>query len=118
MQILVLNALIAKLVTKWFRSTIQGGGASPTIPLEKKSHVLVSVLSSSQSDDLGNNCMATFDIDSAFWVCDNSATSHICNDVKFFKGSLVPADVSVSLAPGVSNQLTVGTVVLTFQDDK
>ena len=82
-----------------------------------ESHALVSALSSSQCDNLGENCMATFDCDSVFWVCDNSATGHICNNKRFFKGTLVPADVSVSSATGVSNQLTMGIVLLTLQDD-
>jgi hypothetical protein len=36
------------------------------------------------------NNMTTFDTDSSFWVCDNSANGHICNNRTLFIGDLVP----------------------------
>ena len=41
----------------------------------------------------------------------------MCNDDKFFKGSLVPADVSVPSATGLSNRLVMGIAFLILQDD-
>jgi hypothetical protein len=37
------------------------------------------------------NTMSSFDTDLSFWVCNNSATGHICNDKAFFHGKLVPS---------------------------
>jgi hypothetical protein len=37
------------------------------------------------------NPLSSFDKDSSFWVCDNSATGHICKDKSFFTGDLVPS---------------------------
>jgi hypothetical protein len=36
------------------------------------------------------NATSFFDTDSLFWVCNNSATGHICNDKSLFSGELVP----------------------------
>jgi len=33
--------------------------------------------------------LSFFDTDSSFWVCDNSATGHICKDKLLFTGDLV-----------------------------
>ena len=81
------------------------------------SHALVSVLASTPLDDLGDNCMSTFDSNSKFWVCDNSATGHICNDMTLFHGPLVSSLIEVSTATGSTNKLNMGTVVLTLTDD-
>ena len=61
--------------------------------------------------------MASFDSDSSFWVCDNSATGHICNDRSLFHGELVPSTFSVSAATGTSETNLMGTIVLSVQDD-
>jgi hypothetical protein len=50
------------------------------------------------------NTMSSFDIDSSFWVCNNSATGHICNDKAFFHGKLVPSIYIVGAATGLSEQ--------------
>jgi hypothetical protein len=51
------------------------------------------------------NTMTSFNMDSSFWVCDNSATGHICNDRTLFIGNL-------TLEP-----LLMGTVQLLITDD-
>ncbi len=35
------------------------------------------------------NAMLFFDTDSSFWVCNNSATDHICNDKLLFSGAFL-----------------------------
>ena len=62
------------------------------------SHALVSALTSTSLEELGDNCMATFDFNSKFWVCDNSATGHICNDASMFHGQLVSSIYDVNSA--------------------
>ena len=61
--------------------------------------------------------MASFDSDSSFWVCNNSATGHICNDRSLFHGELVPSTFSVSAATGTSETNLMGTIVLSVRDD-
>ena len=62
--------------------------------------------------------MATFDSNSAFWVCDNSATGHICNQANMFHGPLKPSNCGVQSATGTSDPLQMGTVVLSVIDDE
>ena len=71
------------------------------------SHALVSALTSTNLDELGDNCMATFDSNSTFWVCDNSATGHICNDASMFHGPLVQSIYDVNSATGFSTKLKI-----------
>jgi hypothetical protein len=58
------------------------------------------------------NATSFFDTDSSFWVCDNSATGHICNDKSLFSGELVPSIYIVGAATGTSEPTLMGTVVL------
>jgi hypothetical protein len=58
------------------------------------------------------NTMLSFDTDSSFWVCDNSATGHICNDKNLFTGNLVPSIYIVGAATGTSEPTLIGTVEL------
>ena len=52
-----------------------------SLPHERPvSQAFVSALATADEDTLGDNKMSTFDTSSSFWVCDNSATGHICND--------------------------------------
>jgi len=64
------------------------------------------------------NATSFFDTDSSFWVCDNSATGHICNDKSLFSGELVPSIYIVGAAAGTSEPTLMGTVVLRLTDDK
>jgi hypothetical protein len=50
--------------------------------------------------------------DSSFWVCDNSATGHICNDRSLFTGDLVLSIYIVGAATGTSEPTLMGTVHL------
>ncbi len=57
------------------------------------------------------------DTDSSFWVCDNLATGHICNDKSLFSGELVPSIYVVGAATGTSKPTLMGTVILCTTDD-
>jgi hypothetical protein len=54
------------------------------------------------------NTMSSFDTDSSFWVCKNSATGHICNDKAFFHGKLVPSIYIVGAATGLLEPSLMG----------
>jgi hypothetical protein len=58
------------------------------------------------------NGLSYFDTDSSFWVCDNSATGHICMDKSLFTGDLVPSIFEVGLATGILTPALMGTVIL------
>jgi hypothetical protein len=42
----------------------------------------------------------SFDTDSPFWVCGNSATGHICNNKELFADELVPSFMRLVLPQG------------------
>ena len=88
---------------------------APVLPV---SHALVSALTTSGEEDTGSTSVATFDSASSFWVCDNSATGHICNSKSMFHGPLVPSVWTVSTATGYSEKLLMGTVLLTLRCDE
>ncbi len=56
------------------------------------------------------NTMTSFDTDSSFWVCDNLATGHICNNKKLFIGVLVPSIYIVGAATGTLEPTLMGMV--------
>jgi hypothetical protein len=61
--------------------------------------------------------MISFDSHSSFWVCNNLATGHICNNKSLFPGELVPSIYVVSAAMGTSEPTLMGTVILCSTDD-
>jgi hypothetical protein len=61
--------------------------------------------------------MIPFDTDSSFWVCDNLATGHLCNDKSLFSVELVPSIYIVGEAMGISEPTLMGTVILCTTDD-
>jgi hypothetical protein len=62
--------------------------------------------------------LSFFDTDSSFWVCDNSATVHICKDKSLFTGNLVPSIFEVGPATGILNPTIMGTDILQSTDDE
>ncbi len=68
-------------------------------------------------DSVNENTTTSFDTDSSFWVCDNLATGHICNDRYLFTGDLVPLIYIVGAATGTSEPTLMGTVWLRLTDD-
>jgi hypothetical protein len=63
------------------------------------------------------NTMLSFDTDSTFWVCNNLATGHICNDKNLFTGDLVPSIYIVGAATGTLEPTLMGMVKLRITDD-
>jgi hypothetical protein len=64
------------------------------------------------SDSLGDESMLSFDTDMSFWVCDNAATGHICQEKSLVTGNLVPSIYKVSTANGINSPSLMGTVIL------
>ena len=62
--------------------------------------------------------LSFFDTDSSFWVCNNSATGHICKDKSLFTGDLVPSIFEVGSATGISTPTLMGTIILRLTDDE
>ncbi len=58
------------------------------------------------------NGLLYFDTDSSFWVCNNSATGHICKDKSLFMGDCVPSIFEVELATGILTPTLMGMVIL------
>ena len=74
--------------------------------------VRFTTMPSSTMTQIYANAISFFDTDSLFWVCNNSATGHICNDKSLFSGELVPSIYIVGAATGTSEPTLMGTVVL------
>jgi hypothetical protein len=55
--------------------------------------------------------------DSSFWVCNNLATRHICNNKTLFSGEMVPLIYIVGAAMGTTEPTLMGTVVLCTTDN-
>ena len=62
--------------------------------------------------------LSSFDTDSSFWVCDNSATGHICNNKELFTDELVPSIYEIGSATGISTPTLMGTVILRITDNE
>ncbi len=64
------------------------------------------------------NLQVHFDTDSVFFVCDNSTTGHICNDIwKFVQGSIQQTNKSLTTANGTGSCLQEGTVKIQLIND-
>jgi hypothetical protein len=72
----------------------------------------LTTMPSSTMTQIYANAISFFDTDSSFWVCNNSATGHICNDQSLFSGELVPSIYIVGAVTGTSEPTLMGTVVL------
>jgi hypothetical protein len=62
--------------------------------------------------------LSSFNTDSSFWVCNNSATGHICNNQALFTDELVPSIFEVGSATGISTPNLMGTVTLQITDNE
>jgi hypothetical protein len=77
------------------------------------------VLAHTTMADISNlDPLFSFDTDSSFWVCNNSATGHICNNKELFTDELVPSIYEVGSATGISTPTLMGTVTLRITDDE
>ena len=64
------------------------------------------------------NTQVPFDTDSIFFVCDNSTTGHICNDLlKFVPGSLQQTTRRLTTANGTGPPVQEGTIKVNLADD-
>ena len=64
------------------------------------------------------NTQIRCDTDSSFFVCDNSTTGHICNDIrKYVPGSIRQTNKSLTTANGTGSCLQEGTVKIRLIDD-
>ena len=64
------------------------------------------------------NTQVPFDTNSIFFVCDNSTTGHICNDIgKFVPGTLRDSGKQLTTANGTGPILREGTAHLLLRDD-
>jgi hypothetical protein len=70
------------------------------------------------ADRLTHNPLSSFDTDSSFWVCDNSATGHICNTASLFTNELVPSIFEVGSATGISTPTLMGNLTLRLTDNE
>ena len=73
---------------------------------------------STLTDLTGLDPLSSFDTDSSFWVCDNSATGHICNNKELFTDDLVPSIFEIGSAKGSTLPTLMGTVILRVTDDE
>ncbi len=64
------------------------------------------------------NQLSLFDTESLFWVCDDSATGHICKNKALFTGDLVPSVYEIGSATGILNPTLMGTATLRLTDDE
>ncbi len=56
--------------------------------------------------------LSSFDTDSSFLVCDNSATGHMCNNKALFADEVVLSILQVGSATGISVPNLMSTVIL------
>ena len=65
------------------------------------------------------NTQVPFDTDSIFFVCDNSTTGHICNDLlRFVPGSLQKTTRRLTTANGTGPPVQEGTIKINLSDDE
>ena len=81
-------------------------------------HAFTCIALTTKADLPTFDALLSFDTDSSFWVCDNSATGHICNNKCLFIDDLVPSIYEVGSATGISTPALMGTVTLRITDDE
>ena len=86
-----------------------------TLPLVQ---VFTAFAHSTLTDLTSIDPLSSFDTDSSFWVCDNSATGHICNNKALFTDNLVPSIFEIGSATGITLPTLMGTVILRVTDDE
>jgi hypothetical protein len=90
--------------------------ASYTSENSERLHGFTSSFADGDTEKL--NTQIHFDTDSVFFVCDNSTTGHICNDIqKFVPGTLHQTNKSLTTANGTGPCLQEGTIRLQLNDD-
>jgi hypothetical protein len=64
------------------------------------------------ADLLDFDPLFSFDMDSSFWVCENSTTRHICNNKALFTDKLEPSMFQVCSATGMLVPNLMDAVIL------
>ncbi len=73
-------------------------------------YTAVAYSTSTDSDDFDH--LASFDMGSSFWVCDNLATRHIWKNKALLTGELVPSIFEIGSATGTLTPTLIGSVIL------
>jgi hypothetical protein len=81
-------------------------------------HAFTVIMHTMMADLLTLDPLSSFDTNLSFWVCDNSATGHICNNKTLFTDELVPLIFQVGSATGILMPTLMGTVTLRITDDE
>ena len=81
-------------------------------------HAFTVIAHTTMADLSTLNPLSSFDTDSSFWVCDNSATGHICNNKELFSDELVPSIFEVGSATGILTPTLMGTATLRITDNE
>jgi hypothetical protein len=120
MQLLHVNNYmqVSSIVTQFLREVTQAPHIFSIARTNSKFGTLAifAYSTSTAQDDLDQ--LSLFDADFSFWVCDNSATGHICKDKALFTGDLVPTIYEISSATGMTVPNLMGMVTLRLTDDE
>jgi hypothetical protein len=81
-------------------------------------HAFTVFVHSTMTDLADCNPLSSFNTDSSFWVCDDLATGHICNNKDLFTNKLVPPIYQVGSATGILVPNLMGTVILWVTDNE
>jgi hypothetical protein len=81
-------------------------------------HAFIVIAHTMMADLSTLNPLSLFDTDSSFWVCNNSAMGHICNNKRLFTDELVPSIFEGGSATGIFTPTLMGTVTLRITDDE
>jgi hypothetical protein len=81
-------------------------------------HAFTVIAHTMMTDLLTLDPLSSFDTDSSFWVCNNSAMGHICNNKMLFTDELIPSIFEVGSATGISTPTLMGTVTLQITDNE
>jgi hypothetical protein len=81
-------------------------------------HAFTAIAHTTMVDLLTLDPLLSFDTDSSFLVCNNSATGHICNNKALFTDELVPSIFEVGSATGISTLTLMGTATLRITDNE
>ncbi len=75
-------------------------------------HVFTVFAHLTMADLMDFDPLSSFDMDLSSWVCDDSATGHICYNKVLFADELVPSIFQVGSATGILVPNLIGTVIL------
>ena len=90
---------------------VSEGARNDSFGISEGANAFVFTTSFADIDTEKLNTQVHFDTDSTFFVCDNSTTGHICNDIqKFIPDSIRQTNKSLTTVNGTGSCLQEGTV--------